>query len=205
MRIATRIPGLPWRRHYALLAFLMLSGCSGMLPRPAHTPRQMPLSAATIYVARRGWHIDIGFAASELTAPLASLNTAFPGLQFLSFGFGDRRYLDARNKNIPALLAAVWPGPGLVLATGLSASPEEAFGATQVIRIAVSKEAAQAAQTYIWESLLSNGGVVLPYADGPYEGSRYYSSTQRYSGFHTCNTWAAEVLRAAGLPVHTRG
>jgi hypothetical protein len=165
----------------------------------------MRVSGATIYVARRGWHIDIGFVAAELTPPLVSLHAAFPGLRFLSFGFGDRHYLDARNKNFPALLAAVWPGPGLILATGLSASPEEAFGATQVIRISVSEAAAQAAQTYIWQSLLSNAGVVLPYADGPYEGSRYYSSTQRYSGFHTCNTWAAEVLRAAGLPVHSRG
>jgi hypothetical protein len=205
MRTAAVISTPSWRSLCALFAYLLLGGCSGMVPRASHSPPQARVPGATIYVARRGWHIDVGFAASELAPPIASLRAAFPGQRFLSFGFGDRHYLVARNKNFPALLVAVWPGPGLVLATGLSASPEEAFGATQVIRISVSQEAALAAQAYIWESLLSNQGVALPLANGPYEGSRYYTATQRYSGFHTCNTWAAEVLHAAGLPVHSAG
>jgi Protein of unknown function (DUF2459) len=43
------------------------------------------------------------------------------------------------------------------------------------------------------------------YAPGPYPGSGYFNAVPRYSAFHTCNTWAAEALKAAGLPVRSRG
>ena len=43
------------------------------------------------------------------------------------------------------------------------------------------------------------------FRDGPYEESVYFLATQKYSAFHTCNTWGAEALRAAGFHVHTAG
>jgi hypothetical protein len=46
---------------------------------------------------------------------------------------------------------------------------------------------------------------LTPYANGPYEGSLYFSAIPQYSAFHTCNTWAAEGLSAAGLPVESAG
>jgi hypothetical protein len=206
MHDAAVIARLKRRPLLAALVVVLLGGCSVITQRPAHNRPQGRSSATTaIYVARRGWHIDVGFEASELEPPLASLEVQFASLRYLSFGFGDRHYLVARNKNFPGLAAAIWPGPGLLLATGLTAPPEEAFGPTQVIRLSVSPEAARAAQAYIWASLASENGIATPYANGPYQGSQYYSATQRYSGFYTCNTWAAEVLHAAGLPIHSVG
>ena len=42
-------------------------------------------------------------------------------------------------------------------------------------------------------------------ADGPYPGSLFYVSTRTYSAGYTCNTWTAEALQTAGLPVHADG
>jgi hypothetical protein len=42
------------------------------------------------------------------------------------------------------------------------------------------------------------------YAPGPYEDSLYFAATERYSAIHTCNTWAAEALRAGGLPLRAK-
>jgi hypothetical protein len=44
----------------------------------------------------------------------------------------------------------------------------------------------------------------FPAAPGPYQGSLYFEALLRYSGLHTCNTWAAEGLAAAQLPSHRR-
>ncbi len=63
--------------------------------------------AATLYVARRGWHTDVGFDVSQLTAPLCSIAVKFPGAKYLFFGFGDRRYLLAKHWHVPVLMAAV--------------------------------------------------------------------------------------------------
>jgi Protein of unknown function (DUF2459) len=98
-------------------------------------------------------------------------------------------------------LAAIWRGPALVLATGLTAAPEQAFGDNRVIQLRVSPGQLSAARDYIARSIASP----LKVADGPYPGSVYFAATARYSGLHTCNTWAAEVLEQAGLPVHSRG
>jgi Protein of unknown function (DUF2459) len=165
-------------------------------PSGAHDEDQ-----SAMFVVRRGWHIDIGFAAADLKPPLDSLVPQFPGVKFLFFGFGDEHYLQAKNHNAPVLLAALWPGRALILATGLTASPQDAFGASQVIALTVTEPQSRNAQDFIWRSLQQP----VAQMTGPYEGSLYFTATAKYSAVHTCNTWAAESLAAAALPVHSGG
>ena len=167
-----------------------------------------PQDSAVIYVARRGWHVDIGFAAADLQPPLKSLINEFPGVQYLFFGFGDRRYLLAKHHNAPVLLSALWQGSGMILATGLTSPPPIAFGASHVAALAVTVRQASDAQAFVWYSLdkqSSDNTPVKSYAPGPYEGSLFFTATPKYSAFHTCNTWAAESLAAAALPIHSAG
>jgi hypothetical protein len=103
------------------------------------------------------------------------------------------------------LIGAVWPGQGLVLVTGLEGRPEQAFGADGVAPLTVSAAQARRLEDFVWNSLASHAGVASSLAPGPYSGSLYYDSTVRYSGLHTCNTWTAAGLEAAGLPVHSFG
>ena len=168
--------------------------------------------SAVIYVARRGWHIDVGFAAADLQPPLNAVAAQFPGVRYLFFGFGDQHYLLAKDRNGPVLLAALWPGRGMILATALASSPQEAFGTTHVAALFVTEKQARDTQAFVWRSMdkqsaeqESGANGIKPYAVGPYEGSLYFAATPRYSAFHTCNTWVAESLRAAELPIHSAG
>ncbi|HEX4241957.1 MAG TPA: DUF2459 domain-containing protein [Steroidobacteraceae bacterium] len=157
---------------------------------------------AKIYVVRRGWHVDIGFAARDLNAALAPVGARFPGVQYLLFGFGDERYLMAAHHGSPPVLSgALWPGPGLILVTALQATPADAFGSSHVIAIDVSRDELAGAQRFARDAMLGTA----PYAAGPYAGSLFYRAAARYSAAHTCNTWATEALAAAGLPVQSRG
>jgi hypothetical protein len=184
--------------------FIWSSACAHSVQPPVSQPRE----STTIYVVRRGWHVDVGFAASDMEAPLIAIAAKFPGVRYLFFGFGDRRYLMAHH-HVPAMAAALWPGRALILITGLSATPGQAFGDAHVVRLRVSVEQSRAAQDFIWSSMAivpSPTGDPTPVVErGPYEGSLYFSARAPYSAFHTCNTWAAEVLRGAGLPVRTSG
>jgi hypothetical protein len=239
-------------RYLTAVLCLLLAACSGMTRRatpgtPAPAAGEVP--SAVMYVARRGWHTDIGFAAADLSAPLSSLATDFPGARYLFFGFGDSHYLMAKKHQFPAMLAALWPGAGMILATGLTAPPQKAFGGQYVLRLSVTPAQSRAAQAFVWESLLRRnatgnaggnaeagasgnaggnaeagasgnasgnseagvtgnaGGNAIAgvYAAGPYQGSLYYESEARYSALHTCNTWTAEALKSAGLPVRSGG
>jgi Protein of unknown function (DUF2459) len=161
--------------------------------------------SSTIYIARRGWHIDIGMAAADLSPPLSQAVAALPGARYVFFGFADKHYLLAANHHAPVLLSALWPGAGIVLTTGLSNSPAEAFGTTHVIRLNVLQSQMRDLQAFIWRSLRTQDGLLAIYRQGPYEGSVYFLAAKKYSAFHTCNTWGAEALRAAGFRVHTAG
>lgn len=163
--------------------------------------------ADTIYVVRRGWHIDIGFAVPGMVPPLGVVTGQFPGARYLLFGFGDRRYLMAKHSHVPAMLGAVWPGQALILVTGLAATPGEAFGEKQVIALPASPAQSKELQAFIAGSLqaVANSERFAITAPGPYGGSLYFDSGLKYSGFHTCNTWAAEGLQRAEFPVRPRG
>ena len=186
--------------RYSLAMLLLCSAAAG-----AVEGANAASESATIYVARRGWHIDIGMAAADLLPPLNQAAAFLPDAQSIFFGFADKHYLLAANHNAPVLLSALWPGAGIVLTTGLTNSPAQAFGPTHVITLRVSRDQMHALQAFIWRSLRTQDDLLKVYRSGPYEDSVYFLAAQKYSAFHTCNTWGAQALRAAGFHVHTVG
>ncbi len=133
---------------------------------------------------------------------MAPVKARFAGSKYLFFGFGDRHYLLAGSRKTPSMLRALWPGPAALLVTAVN-DPGAAFGASQVIELALRPEQARAVQGFIRASLSAAPLAVL--APGPYEDSVYYAAVPQYSALHTCNTWVAEALQAGDEPIHTRG
>jgi len=185
-------------------AALTLCACTAT-PTASVAAASAAAAPLRLYVARRDWHIDVGFAVQDLGVPLSALRRQFPQARYLMFGFGDRHYLEAGNPRLPDMLAALWPGEGVVLVTALQGSPEQAFGRQQVIELPILEAQAREAQARITLTLALQQGQMQSDGPGPYEGSLYLRAAARYSALHTCNTWAAEVLAAAGLGVRSRG
>lgn len=222
-------------RACAAILVVAFLACGSLTPAAAAPPgaATAPSDAAAagrpavvLYLARRSWHIDVGFAVRDLGPSLAFIARRFPRAQFLFFGFGDRHYLLSGGKGTSTLSGALFPGPGVILVTALEGPPGRAFGNPHVLEFAVSETQAHAAQSFIRSSLSSGGGAgardasggartdeartdetftdIVPLAKGPYEGSLYYAAAVAYSALHTCNTWAAEALAAAGLEIRPR-
>jgi hypothetical protein len=104
------------------------------------------------------------------------------------------------------MLAALAPGPGALLVTALRDTPQSAFPAEDVVVLRVSTRGLARLIDFIAESFeRPTDGVLHAIADGPYPGSLFYASTRTYSAGYTCNTWTAEALQTAGLPVHSAG
>lgn len=160
---------------------------------------------STIYVARRGWHIDIGLSVAELGPRLNVIGTDLPDAHTLFFGFADRHYLMAKHRNAPVLLGALWPGDGIILVTGIAGGNDAAFGADHLVTLAADSQQMAALRSFIWRALLTQNETLDIYQNGPYEDSVYFLAAAKYSAFHTCNTWGAEALRAAGFHVHSKG
>jgi hypothetical protein len=188
-----------------LLLGLALAGCADLPP-----PDPAPCIAA-IGVVDRGWHTDIALPvnAAPLHPWLSELAAGFPGIDTMVLGFGDRGWLLDHDRSPLALLRALAPGPGAILLTALSASPEAAFGPGHVVRLPLTARQYDQLQEFLARSLdpqwRQPGGRWQALAEGPYPGSVFQASPVVYSAAYTCNTWTAHALAAAGLPVDPTG
>jgi uncharacterized protein (TIGR02117 family) len=165
-----------------------------------------PADDALIYVIERGWHSDICLPVEEIAGPLSELEQSFPGVQFLTFGFGERQFLLARRATLGGMLRALFPSRSALLMTALAAAPDAAFGAQHVVALHISRDGLARIEAALWQQLeKSPTGAPVMLADGPYPGSVFYAVRGTYDLFYTCNSWTAQMLRTGGLPVPTTG
>ncbi|MDA8230917.1 MAG: DUF2459 domain-containing protein [Magnetospirillum sp.] len=196
------------RRRFASAALLMsgswlLRGC-GSTPVPAYggtAPR-----SDTLYVVAAGWHTEIGLASADVQGPLAALARDFPDARYLVFGWGERDYYMAAEPGSGDLVRAAFPGPAAMLVIPLGTSPMDAFPTSQVFALGASRPGIGFLCDYVW-GYLDKGpdGAPRRLAAGPFAGSAFYASGRTYDLARTCNTFTAEALHAAGLPVDPAG
>jgi uncharacterized protein (TIGR02117 family) len=191
---------MPRRLLAAALLALLTAACSA--PPLSAEPPDDPV----IYVIGRGWHTDVGLPVNELTGKLATLPSKFPGVRFLTFGFGERQFLLNRKTSVGDMLNALLPSRSALLMTALRAAPDQAFGPSNVVALHVSSAGLDRIEAKIWREFeLSSAGEPVLLADGPYPGSMFYAARDTYDGLFTCNSWTAHVLRSGGLPMPTTG
>jgi hypothetical protein len=159
---------------------------------------------AVVYVIERGWHSDIGLPVTAIAGPLETLERDFPGVRYMTFGFGERQFLLDRRTSVGSMLRALLPSKSALLMTALRATPQDAFGPEHVVTLHVSRSGLQQIVDAIWRELeTSSTGQPPVLAEGPYPGSVFYGARETYDGLFTCNTWVATTLRAGGLPMPT--
>jgi hypothetical protein len=192
------------RRVTSRLAILLLAGTlAGCASAPPASVAPASADAVTIAVVDRGWHTDIALPADQISGPLAVLARSSPGARYLVFGFGDRAYFMTREETVGQTLTALFPGPGVILLTGLRATPVEAFGAGNVVMLRLPRPAFDHVAEFVWMTLAIPGGAAQRLADGPYAGSAFYASGTTYDALDNCNAWTVRALHHGQLPVDT--
>lgn len=193
---------LPW--NIVVWTLFGLAGCSGpspVEPRTGTASRTEPL-----YVISGGWHTELGLPARALSGPLAALKSKFPSARYLVFGWGARDYYMARNPGMTDILRALAPGPAVMLIIPLKIPLETSFGPSNTLIVHVSRDGIERLSELLWSFLTADDEAVpRRIGTGPYPESAFYASAGSYDLSHTCNTWTAEALRVAGLPVSTAG
>jgi len=173
---------------------LSLAGCA-TAPPPVLAPCTTP-QGPVAWLADHGWHTEVALPIAALRGPLAGLAAQFPGAGFLSFGYGQKRFVLAREGDPLKWLLGPLPGDGVLQVTGLT----RADG----LAIPLPPGGAERLSAYLWETLAKDAAGE-PAAPQPLQSRLYYDTARRYTLGFTCNTWVAAALRAAGLPVHDAG
>lgn len=136
-------------------------------------------------------HTEIGVRVSDLRGKLAELAQAFfPGSEVLTFGFGKRHYFLSSQPRIFATFFAPVPGLGAMEVGGHFGPPPGA------LMLGVSPEGLARLLTALEDSF---EGELTPL--NVQTGHKYFAASRLYTVAYTCNTWTAEMLATAGLPV----
>lgn len=187
--------------RFLMLGLLVLAQCS-TLAQPCPPPPQKNI----VYVTEEGWHVSIGIPVGELAGPLAYYKQVFPGARIVMFGYGKKTFFTAPPQTFSEYILGPVPGPAVIQAIGLRVTPLEAYPPEDTIVLKLSHEQQRALADYIWDDLVKdNSGkpsIVTPSHDP--EGI-FYAAHSEYNFFHTCNTWIADALQAAHLPVSGDG
>ncbi len=163
--------------------------------------------ATEVYVISNGWHTEIGLPAALLGGPLAAVRRDFPGAAYVAFGWGERAFYMSPSPTWTEALRALLPARAVLLVLALGTVPSRAFVAgIRVTALPLRPAGERELAAFLWRSFAqTKAGEPDRLGPGPYPASAFYAATGTYDGGHTCNTWTAEALSEAGLPVRTAG
>ncbi|MFP2768881.1 DUF2459 domain-containing protein [Oceanisphaera sp. KMM 10153] len=181
-----------------LLLSLLCAGCG-----VAGEWRPAVNKAHTLYLVDHGLHVGLVVPAAELERRLPELGVIFPGARFYEMGWGDRAFYQSEQAGAGlALRALLWPTEAVLHLVPLSGPPGTYFSALPMLELSVSPAGMTLLLNEVAASFVRDGeGKPQGVGTGRYGGGRFFGSVERYHLFHTCNTWVARRLAAAGLPL----
>lgn len=192
------------RRETFLLPLVLpggfLPGCASFAPAPPPPAACRPDAAPSVLVIRRGWHTEIALPAAALDGALAPIRALHPRASHFLFGFGKRSWMVAQlDKDLVALLAGPFPGEGVVQVIPLFREPETLAALEDRVRLPLPPGGLARLEASLAGSFASFEPIARP------AGNDFFPAAQGYTLAYTCNTWTAEMLREAGVPMEARG
>jgi hypothetical protein len=122
------------------------------------------------------------------------------------FGYGKKTFLTAPPDTISEYLLGPLPGPAVIEVTGVGTNPVDAYPPGEILVVRLPPGGARALSDFLWRDIARDAvGRPRLVGPGPFPGSLFYAAVTGYSLAHTCNTWAADALRAAGLKLDAGG
>ncbi len=157
----------------------------------------------TVFIVHDSWHAAIVLRRDDLsTATLPEL-ADFPDARFIEFSWGDQDYFpDPSSGFSMALKAAFWSSGSVVHLVGSNDDPRKFYPKAEVIELRLSPTAFNRLIGFLSQSFLRHDSKGRAQASpGLYGYSRFYPSNRKFSLLNTCNTWVAQTLETAGLPL----
>lgn len=156
-----------------------------------------------VYVINHGWHTGLAVSWPDIIGEKPDLKRFMLEGQYLEFGWGDEDFYRAPEGTLALALQALFRSRGAVLyVVSLPRDPASYYRASEVIEIRVARAGYHVLLDYIAESFATDPEESLQDLDsGPPARSRFYRARGNYSATNTCNTWVANALKAAGVPI----
>jgi uncharacterized protein (TIGR02117 family) len=183
---------------------LTLSACG------AHAPANSSWSCAStsqdcssVFVVHDSWHSAIVLRRSDLSSQTMPELNDFPSVQWIEFSWGDRDYFPNPQAGIfAAIRAALWSGGSVVHLVGIDDSLANFYRSASRTELHLTQKAYRRLLDYLGATFLREASTDRARAaPGLFIYSRFYPARRHFGLLRTCNTWTAEALEQAGLPI----
>ncbi len=190
-------------RFLLVVMGLLLASCTSTPP-----VKKIPTVGAkhTVYFIYRGWHTSILLDAKLLAAQNPQLSADLKGQRYARIGWGDGEYFTGKSKSTgTAAKALVASGYSAVQLLTYDYDPFEEIPPETLVPLALTDEGLNRLIAYLGDSIAvdSLGKLERLPAFGEATGV-FFKSKHHYGLFNNCNSWSANALRTAGLPVSSR-
>jgi len=194
-----------WRPNLGLTIVLLCLGARSALPQGGSTwacANQEP-ACKTVFIAHNSWHAAIVLAKSDLADKAMPELADFPTARFIEFSWGDKDYFPNPDSGVfAAIKAALWSAGSVMHLVGFSDSVERFYAGATVTELRLSPPAYRRLLDYLDDTFMRESSPPRAHAaPGLFPYSRFYPARRSFSLLRTCNTWVAEALEHAGLPI----
>lgn len=186
-----------------LYLFIVALACATSTQEPRLAQPGTP--ARVIYVVSHGWHTGVVLKTGDIPATVVWPEIGdFAQNDYIEVGWGDGDYYPAPETSwTMTLKAGFWSGWSVLHVAGFNEPVRKFFAASEVVEVALTDEAFQELCAFIARThLRSPGNAGAKIRPGLYGNSGFYPAQGKFHAFRNCNTWVAEALAVAGLPMN---
>jgi uncharacterized protein (TIGR02117 family) len=183
-----------------LFLLWVICACAGPLTQQSY--RGGENLAANVFVVHDDWHSAVVLRTADLSPEMLPELRDFPGAKYLEFSWGDREYFPHPDPGVGlALKAAFWSSGSILHVVGVSDSPAISYPNAEIITIGLPAAGFQRLVKFVSETFSRSHLESSEARPGLSANARFYLAQGRFSILRTCNTWVAEALQAAELPI----
>jgi uncharacterized protein (TIGR02117 family) len=160
-------------------------------------------SCPSVYIVHDTWHAAIVLRRSDIRADVLPELSDFPEARFVEFSWGDKNFFPNPNAGVwAALRAAFWSGGSVLHLVGFTDKVESFYRGASITELRLSPEAFSRLTGFLSQTFARPApNSRAPASPGLFIYSRFYPANGQFSLLRTCNTWVAEALEAAGMPL----
>ena len=188
-----------------LSAIVLIAAC--LTPVSPVSPPAPGDASVTLWVLDHGWHTAIVLRRADVERALWREVDELAPSTFVEVAWGDREFYMATPATVwMAIKAAFGSGVSVIHVVSFDAPIATAFPRSRIVEVRVSGGGFAALMRFIADEHERDGeGRAVRLQPGLYGASWFYAARSRYSLSNTCNTWIAQALETAGLPVTASG
>ena len=184
-----------------VLSLCLFVGASAALADWSCAPGAV--SCKSVFIVHSSWHAAIVLNKDDISTDQLPELADFPDARMIEFSWGDQDYFPDPNSGVwAALRAAFWSGGSVMHLVGFNDNAAHFYRGGEIIEFRLALAAHHQMIGYISQTFArpaSNGRAQA--RPGLFAYSRFYPSTEKFSVLRTCNTWVAEALASAGMPI----